>query len=403
MHNTQPSALTGLRVLDLTDLTGALCAKLLGDMGADVLKIEPPGGDATRAVGPFLDKTPHRDRSLLFWFYNTSKRGLTLDLSQSAGQALFKQLVAKVDVVVESFTPGRLERWGLGYQTLKSINPQLVLTSITPFGQTGPYREYRGSDMVAEALGGMMYVNGAPDEAPLGALGLQAYHSASFFAAINTMSALWARDTLGEGQWVDVSMQEATAACVEHVAPFYHQGLGIEPRRGSLHWSRYFRVARCKDGYIMHCTLGDWTSLVEWVKMDEKAQDLGDPHWEDIQYRKANAEHLFDVLDDWAKDYTIAELMEGAQLRRIPYAMVRPLEALVDDPQLNARGFFSEIAHPELGRTFRYPGGPFFFTKTPWRISRRPPLLGEHNHEVYGRELGMSAQQIDECAKAGVI
>jgi len=397
------TALSDLRILDLTDLKGALCAKLLGDMGADVIKVEPPGGDATREIGPFLGGIPHRDRSLVFWFYNTSKRGITLDLSKPEGQELLRALAAKADVVVESFAPGTLECWGLGYEDLRRLNPRLVLTSITPFGQTGPYRDYRSSDTVAQALGGMVYVNGYPDEPPLRALGLQAYHSASFFAAIGTMSALWARDTLGEGQWVDISIQEAVAAAVEHVAPFYHQGLGIETRRGSLHWSRYFRVVRCKDGYLMHCSLGDWTSLVEWVKADGKAQDLIEPQWEDIHYRRDHAEHLFDVLDEWAKDYSVAEIMEGAQLRRIPYAMVRPPEALVDDPQLTARGFFSAVAHPDLGRTFRYPGGPFFFTATPWQISRRPPLLGEHNAEVYGTELGIEEPRLAELARAGVI
>jgi len=401
--STGMAALSDLRVLDLTDLKGALCAKLLGDMGADVIKIEPPGGDAMRTIGPFLDGTPHRDRSLLFWFYNTSKRGIILDVHQPAGQEIFRQLAAKVDVIVESFAPGTLASLGLGYEDLKRLNPKLVLTSISPFGQTGPYRDYHSSDTVAEALGGMIYTNGAPDEPPLCALGLQAYHSASFFAAIGTMSALWARDTLGEGQWVDISIQEAAAAAVEHVAPFYHQGLGVQTRQGSLHWSRYFRVARCRDGYVMHCTLGDWTSLVEWVKGDGKAQDLGEPWWEDQVYRRDHAEHLFDVLDEWATDYSVAELMEGAQLRRIPYAMVRPLEALAEDPQLNARGFFSTVEHPELGRAFRYPGGPFFFTAAPWRISRRPPLLGEHNQEVYRQELGMSESRVMELASVGVI
>jgi len=401
--STGMAALSDLRVLDLTDLKGALCAKLLGDMGADVIKIEPPGGDAMRTIGPFLDGTPHRDRSLLFWFYNTSKRGIILDVHQPAGQEIFRQFAAKVDVIVESFAPGTLASLGLGYEDLKRLNPKLVLTSISPFGQTGPYRDYHSSDTVAEALGGMIYTNGAPDEPPLCALGLQAYHSASFFAAIGTMSALWARDTLGEGQWVDISIQEAAAAAVEHVAPFYHQGLGVQTRQGSLHWSRYFRVARCRDGYVMHCTLGDWTSLVEWVKGDGKAQDLGEPWWEDQVYRRDHAEHLFDVLDEWATDYSVAELMEGAQLRRIPYAMVRPLEALAEDPQLNARGFFSTVEHPELGRAFRYPGGPFFFTAAPWRISRRPPLLGEHNQEVYRQELGMSESRVMELASVGVI
>jgi crotonobetainyl-CoA:carnitine CoA-transferase CaiB-like acyl-CoA transferase len=372
-------------------------------MGADVLKVEPPGGDLMRTLGPFLHGIPHHDRSLLFWFYNTSKRSITLDLRRPTGQEIFKQLAAQVDVIVESFAPGTLTSLGLGYEELRRLNTKLVLTSISPFGQTGPYRDYRSSDTVAEALGGMMYTNGAADEPPLQALGLQAYHSASFFAAVGTMSALWARDALGAGQWVDVSIQEAVAAAVEHVAPFYHQGLGSPTRHGSLHWSRYFRVGRCRDGYIMHCTLGDWTSLVEWVKGDDKAQDLGEPQWEELQHRQAHAEHLFDVLDDWAKDYSVAELMEGAQLRRIPYAMVHPPEALVDDPQLHARGFFSTVEHPELGRSFRYPGGPILFTASPWRISRRPPLLGEHNHEVYLDELKMSAQQIAELKRAGVI
>jgi len=403
MSTILPAALSDLRILDLTDLKGALCAKLFGDMGADVIKIEPPGGDAMRSIGPFLGNIPHRDRSLLYWFYNTSKRGVTLDLRRPEGQEIFKRLAAKADVVVESFAPGTLEGWGLGYDQLKRLNPKLVLTSITPFGQTGPYRDYASSDTIAEALGGMIYTNGFSDDAPLRALGLQAYHSASFFAAIGTMSALWARDTIGEGQWVDVSIQEATAAAVEHVAPFYHQGLGIQTRQGSLHWSRYFRVAKCKDGYIMHCSLGDWTSLVEWVKSDDKAQDLSEPQWEDQVYRKDNAVHMFDVLDEWAKDYRVAELMEGAQLRRIPYATVRPPEALVEDPQLNARGFFSEVAHPELGRTMPYPGGPFFFTVTPWRIARRPPLLGEHNTEIYHGQLGIDAQRIAAWEKEGII
>src|SRR5215510_3063468 len=190
MTDTTSVALSDLRVLDLTDLKGTLCAKLLGDMGADIIKIEPPGKDSMRTIGPFLNGTPHRDRSLLFWFYNTSKRGITLDVHQPTGRAIFKQLAAKVDVVVESFAPGTLASLGLGYDELKRLNPKLVLTSISPFGQTGPYRDYHSSDVVAEALGGMIYTNGAADEPPLQALGLQAYHNASFFAAIGTMSAL---------------------------------------------------------------------------------------------------------------------------------------------------------------------------------------------------------------------
>lgn len=403
MIDTPASALSDLRVLDLTDLKGALCAKLMGDMGADVVKIEPPNGDPTRHIGPFLDAGQDGRPSLLYCFYNTSKRGVTLDIHRPAGQALFKRLVPHVDVVVESFPPGTLDALGLGYDILAGLNPRLVLTSITPFGQSGPYATYKSSDTVAEALGGMVYVNGFPDEPPLRGLGLQAYHSTAFFGAIGTMCALWARDAIGRGQWVNISLHEAVAAAVEHVAPFYHQGLGVETRRGSLHWSRYFRVARCQDGYVMHCTLGDWTSLVEWVRADGQGQGLDTPAWQDLEYRRDHAEDLFELLDDWAKEYRVAELMEGAQLRRIPYAMVRPPEALLDDPQLAARGFFTECEHPELGRSVRYPGGPFVFTKTPWRISRRPPLLGEHNAEIFGGELGLSHKQLTGLVQDGVI
>lgn len=415
MPSVAPVApLEGLRVLDLTDVKGALCAKLLGDLGADVVKIEPPAGDATRRIGPFLHGTPHFEQSLAYWFYNTSKRGVTLDLHQPAGQELLTRLAAGADILIESAAPGMLARLGLGYADLTPHNPNLVYTSITPFGQTGPYADYRTCELVAEAVGGMLWTNGFPDEAPVHALGLQAYHSASVFAAIGSLSALWARDTIGAGQWVDVSIQEAVAGAVEHVASFYHQGLGIETRRGSLHWSRYFRVARCRDGYVMHCVLGDWTSLVEWVKSDETAAvaqrgrrsrlpELDDPRWEELTFRRDHAEPLFDLLDDWAKDYSVAELMADAQARRIPYAMVRPPEALTSDPQLTARGFFSDVEHPELGRTIRYPGGPIRFTATPWRIARRPPLLGEHNREVYTGELGLDAGRLEQLTRAGVV
>ncbi len=395
--------LQGVRVLDLADVKGALCGKLLGDMGAEVLKVEPPGGDPMRRIGPFYRGEPHPDRSLFFWFYHTSKRGLTLNLRKPPGPELFRRLVARADIVIETFPPGTLAELGLGYEELRQINPRVILTSITPFGQSGPYRDYKTSNLVAEALGGMAYVNGFPEEPPLQSLGLQAYHSASFFAAIGTLAALWAREEIGEGQWVDVSIQEATAASVEQVSAFFHQGLGVEKRRGGLHWSRFFRVGRCRDGYILHCTLGDWTSLVEWVKADGKAQDLDRPEWEDVWYRRDHAEHLFDVLDGWAKDHTVAELMEGAQLRRIPYAMVRPPQALAEDPQLRERGFFVPVEHPELGKTFRYPGAPFLFQKTPWRISRRPPLLGEHNGEVYCGELGLREEELAVLAADEVI
>ena len=396
-------ALAGLRVLDLTGHRGALCARLLADMGADVIKLEPAGGESGRRIGPFVDDRPHRDRSLFFWFYNLNKRSLTLDLTRPRGAEIFRAMARSADVVIESFAPGTLAKLGLGWDELHRDNPALILCSIAPFGQTGPYRDFEADDTTLTALSGMLYVNGFPGRAPVRPLGLQAYHSAAYYGAIATMCALFGRDRDGAGQWIDLSIQEATAAAVEHVAGSYFMASQIEPRRGTLHWSRYFRVGKCRDGYVMHCTLCDWTSLVEWVKADGKAQDLDAPQWDDVLYRRDHAEHLFDVLDQWAKDYARDELLERAQTLRLPYASVRPPEALFDDAQLKARGYFVEVEHPELARTFRYPGAPYLFNGTPWRVYRRPPLLGEHTGEILRDELGIDAEALAALAAQRVI
>ena len=384
---TEPGALANVRVLDLADESGAYCGKLLADMGADVIKVEPPAGVAMRGIGPFFAGTEARitdpNRSLFFWHYNTNKRSVTLDVNSPAGRERFVRLADTADLVIETGAPGHLESLGIGYTMLAARNQRLTVVSITPFGQSGPYRDYRASDLIAQALGGMVYVNGFPDQPPLQGLGLQAYHSASTYAAIGALLALLARQRTGRGQWVDVSLQECVAACVEHASSFFHQDGSIAERQGSLHWTRYFRVGRCADGYVMHCTLGDWTSLIEWVKADGKAQDLGDPVWDDFNHRRDRCSHLFDVLDAWAADYRVADLVEGAQLRRIPYAPVLAPETLPQNPQLIERGFFVPVRHDELGTTVTYPGAPYMFSATPWRIRRTPPLAGEHNAEVF--------------------
>ena len=396
-------ALSGLRVLDLSGHRAQLAGRLLADMGADVIKIEPPGGDPARTIGPFVNDEPHRDRSLFFWFYNLNKRSLTLDIGSPQGAEIFRRLVKSADVVIESFAPGRMAEMKLGWDDLRAVNPSLILLSIAPFGQTGPYRDFDADDTVLTALSGMLYVNGYPGRAPVRPLGLQAYHSSSYFGAIAVMCALFARDRNGEGSWIDLSMQESTAAAVEHVAGSYFENGIAEPRRGTLHWSRFFRVGRCKDGYIMHCTLGDWTSLIEWVKSDGKAADLVAPEYDQVLYRFQMAEHLFDVLDEWVKDYGRDELLERAQLLRQPYATVRRPEALFDDEQLAARGFFVEVDHPELGRKFRYPGAPYVFNGTPWRVYRRPPLVGEHTGAILRDDLGIDSQEAAALAAEGVI
>jgi benzylsuccinate CoA-transferase BbsE subunit len=399
-----PGALSGLRVLDLSDWRGQLCARLLADMGGDVIKVEPPSGDAARRFGPFLGDEPHHDRSLFFWFYNLNKRSLTLDLSTSAGASILLSLVRGADVVVESFNPGTMDRLGIGWKELHRANPALILCSIAPFGQNGPYRDFDADDLVLTALGGMLYVNGSPGGRPVRPLGLQAYHSSSYYGAIATMCALFARDRDGKGRWIDLSMQEATASVTERVGPtYFHIGVN-EPRGGALNLGRYFRVTRCRDGgYVIQCTLADWTSLIEWVAADGKAEDLTAPQWNDFVFRREHAEHLFDVLDRWAKDYDRDELVERAQMLRLPYATVRPPEALFNDEQLEARGYFVAVEHQELGRAFHYPGAPYLFSRTPWRARRRPPLLGEHTAEILRDELGIDAERMAVLKAEGVI
>jgi crotonobetainyl-CoA:carnitine CoA-transferase CaiB-like acyl-CoA transferase len=392
-----------LRVLDLSTHRAHLCARLLADMGADVIKVEPPAGDEGRRIGPFYKDLPHHDRSLFFWFYNLNKRSLTLDLAHPRGRDLALALARSADVVIESFAPGEIANLGLGWDALHRANPALILLSIAPFGQTGPYRDFVADDTVITAMAGMLYVNGSPGRPPVRPLGLQAYHSSAYYGAIATMTALLARDSRGEGQWIDLSMQEATASAVEHVAGSYFERGQTEPRRGTLHWSRFFRVGKCRDGYIMHCTLGDWTSLIEWVNGDGKAQDLIDPKWNDVMYRSVNAEHLFDVLDEWVKDYNREELLERAQLLRQPYAIVRAPEVLLDDEQLADRGFFAEVEHPELGCSFLYPGAPYLFNGTPWRAYRRPPLLGEHTGEILREELEIDPDEMAALRAEGII
>lgn len=382
--------LAGLRVLDLCDQQGALAGKLLAGLGADVVLVEPPDGSPLRTIPPFWDELPAAERSLFFWFYAAGKRSLALDLTHADGRARLTHLAGTADVLLESDCRPRLAERTPTSEALRAANPRLIVASITPFGHQGPYRDWQASDTVAQALGGMLYVNGQPDRAPLRAFGLQAYHQASIFAATGVMAALLTREATGRGQLVDVSVQAAVAAALEHVPGFWHQDGRIARRQGTLHWTRYFRVGRCRDGWVMHCTLGDWTSLLEWMKADGMGSPVDDPALEDIKVRQAEAERLFDALDAWAARYTVAELVEGAQLRRIPYAAVRPPEALLYDPQLADRGFFVPIEHPDLGRVVPFPGAPFRLTDSPWRTSR-PPRLGEHTAGVCRDWLGTSS------------
>ena len=396
-------ALAGLRVLDLADEKASFCSKLLADMGADVIKVERPGGDVSRWAGPFWNNMPHPEKSLSFWYNNTSKLGVTLNLETEEGGEIFRRLSNRADVVVETSPPGYLDGLGLGYEALRETNPGLILASVTGFGQSGPHREYKSCDIVASAMGGQMYVCGAPDTPPLKPYGQQAYYMASLFTAIGILMALRQRGNSSRGQHIDISLQEAVAASLEQVMVRYFNEGVVSKRQGSFHWNRSFCILPCKDGYIALSPLMEWETLVEWLDSEGMASDLTAERWHDEEYRIQRLDHIIEILKRWTMTHTTTELFELGQLMRFPWAPVASPGEILNSPQLQARAFFVSVAHPEVNAHFTYPGAPYIFSRSTWDIQRRAPLIGEHNIQIYHQELGFSQQKLDELSSQNVI
>ena len=382
------SALSGERVLDLTDEKGMFCARLLADMGADVIRIEKVGKGAAGRLSFEAD--------------NLGKRSVTLNIEVKAGQDLFRRLVKTADILVESYPPGYLEALGLGYAALSQINPRLIMASITNFGQSGPYRDYKSDDMVAAALGGQMLVCGEPGLPPLKPFGQQPDASAGLFSAIGILLALWQRHTSGQGQHIDISRAECVAATLDHVLVSYlYQGV-VAKRQGSLYWNNTFRIFPCRDGHILLSLFQQWATLVEWLESEGMAQDLSDKKWQDREARLEQLDHIIEVLEQWTRSHTVHELVEKGQLMRFPWAEVTSIPQLIDSPQLEERHFFVEMEHPE-GEKYKFPGVPCKLSRSPWRLGNHIAARGEHNIEVYHGELGLAGPVIESLIKEGVI
>jgi len=394
--------LTGLRVLELTDEKASFCSKLLADFGAEVIKVERPGGDASRWIGPFWKNTPHPERSLPFWYNNTNKLGITLNLESREGQEIFRRLASKADVIVETFPPGHLEKLRLGYEKLSEINPKLILASITGFGQTGPHRRYKSCDIIASATGGQMYVCGAPDTPPLKPYGEQSYYMASLFASVGILMALRERNHSGKGQHIDVSLQEAVAATLEHVLVRYFYDGVISRRQESSRQNDSFCLLPCKDGYTLLMVDRDWDILVDWLDSEGMASDLKEERWRDEEYRRQDWNHIIDLLTHWTKTHTRAELFELGQLMCLPWAPIFTVAEMANSAQLLERKFFVSIPHPELEAHFSYPGAPYKCSCSSENIRRRAPLIGEHNAQVY-ETLGLCSQDLKRLVDASVI
>ncbi len=424
---TQPSVspagpLAGLRVLELADDKGHYCGKLMADMGADVIKIEAPAGDLTRRFGPFVDDVPDADRSLFFWYFNTNKRGITLNIESPEGKALFLRLAATADIVLETLPPGYLPGLGLGYDPLSALNPGLIMTSLTAFGQTGPYRDFASSDLVSLAMGGPMASCGyddIPGAPPIRGEGQQAYNTGSHYAFVGTLIALYWRDLTGQGQYIDASIHEACAGTTEGAFPTYEYHGKVSMRQTGRHAGMTASLPwhfECKDGRNLNLIGGvprddrQWRMLIEWMDSKGMAEDLTDEKYREVFRQRTlgasnpDSQHVSEVFHRFFASMTADEGYRGAQACGMPMGIIRSPEENLEDPHFREdRGFFAELEHPELARNIVYPGRPYVFHKTPWQLRRHAPKLGEHNQEVYCGELGITGERLSMLGEAGVI
>lgn len=409
------------RVLDLTDESGFLCGKILADMGADVLKFEPPGGDAVRAIGPFPDANdnPPSKESLYWLSYNTGKRGLTLNPERPAGQALFKRLVSSADFVVETYPPDRLEELGLGFDVLRELNPRLILISITPFGQSGPYRHYKGGDLVAMAMSGMMSLVGRPDRPPLRVSLPQAPMWAGMYAAAGGLLAHYHRELKGLGQQVDISLQSSLLWAMANAPAFWATNRTVPRRAGrqvtgrSVTGATMQAIYRCKDGYINFIIYGGAAgrrsnkALVAWLAEEGLVSErLRQKDWDSFniaESTQAEIDELEQPTAELFRRYTKAEfLAQGFKRGMLGYPVADAGDILAD-PHLKSREFWRNVEVPALGQTLKFPGGFARFSEATAGPRRAAPRIGEHNIEIYQGELGLSDSDLARLKADGVI
>ena len=409
--------LSPYRVLDLTNHRGLLCGQMLGDLGADVIQVEPPGGSPARRIGPFLDDVPHPDRSLAWWAQTRNKRSVTLALDNAEGRVLFRRLVASAHFLIESDDPGTMAARGLGPETLLQENPHLVYVSITPFGQSGPKAAFADSDLILLAAGGPLLLMGDADRPPVRLPVPQAYLHAGAEAAVGAMIAHHERQRSGRGQHVDVSAQQAVALATQSYILCAAVGAPqvLRVAGGIRHGGFTLRfVFPARDGHVavaflFGSAIGPFARrLMEWVH-DEGFCDAAtrDKDW--IRYGElllsgveplAEFERVKACIEACTRIRTKAELLALALARGLLIAPVSTLDEVLASPQLAARDYWQWLEYPELGRTFPHPGPFARFGASPIRYRRRPPTVGEHNAEIIGGELGLD---VDDLGRRGIV
>lgn len=401
------SPLGPFRALDLTDEKGLLCGRILADLGADVIVIEGIEGNPARRIGPFYHDTLDPERSLYWFAFSSNKRGITLNIETADGREIFKRLVGTADFLIESFPPGYMDKLGLGYAVLSEINPRIIMTSITPFGQTGPNKDYKASDIAAMAVGGLTYISGDPDRPPVRIPVPQSYLNAGAWAAVGSMIAFYHQQMTGEGQCVVLSMQQAATWATYTAQEWWSYAKRNLKREGTwrqIGLSRMQVIYPCKDGHVNFFLLGGPGAapgqglLVDWMDKEGMCPDwLRGYDFFQLDVSTAPQE-LFDRLSQAFGRFfltkTKAELFEAARKLVLFLAPVNTARDILDDPQLEDREFWMELEYPELGAIVSCPGAFAKLSETPIRVERRAPIIGEHNEEVYKGELGLSKDNL---------
>ena len=398
-------ALDGVKVLEFASfVTGPYCVKLLADLGAEVIKIEKTGvGDEARRRGPFPNDIPHSERSGLFLYLNTNKLGITLNVNSQTGKGIFKQLVEWADILVEDNPPKVIKELGFNYETLKTINPKLIMISITPFGQTGPYRDYKAYGLNVSHGSGSGYLTPMPEsEAELGPIkggGFFEDYCDGLSAAAATLAALYWREMMGQGQHVDVSKQEASMSLDRvEVGLYAAEGkVSSRVRKGGT-----IGFQRTKNGHAL-INIGDdrhWKALTKIIGHPEWTKE---ERFKNRESREKNSQELYALIAERLKTLDGEVLYHEAQSAGIPAGVVRsPGDLIERDEQLKARGFFVTIDHPVAGK-LTYPSSPYRLSETPWTVERPAPTLGEHNEAVYSKLLGYSKEELVKLSEAGII
>ncbi len=422
-----PGALAGLRVIEWCDEKGAYAGKLLADMGADVIKVEPLHGDPTRQYAPFADDQPHPERSLWWWQYNTSKRGITLNLEVERGRQLFQELVATADVVIESRPPGEMAAWGIDYGDLKPRNASLIWVAITPFGRDGSRAHEEATDLTLLAGGGPVWMNGYDDHSlpPVRGGGNQGYHTGCHYAFLTLLVALLHRDETGEGEFIDVNMHAAANVTTEAGSYEWLVRQRTVQRQTGRHAAANPTIptqVRCADGVYINTGIAprrphEFRRIHDWLEdlclLDQfdaapillvaaEGEEIPPGRIYDDEEAAAKVTAGREGINVIAANLTAGEFFSQGQARGFQFGIVYAPEEMMEDRHFIARGFPVEVEHPELGRAFRYPGAPYRFQRSPWRIAGRAPLLGEDNGAVYG-ELGLSDQDLAQLKADGVI